>query len=152
MCKLGAFEPVSETREAAVPERGNRSGCWDETRTKPPALPRRPRPTPEVGPGEVQAELEVGVHVVPEARHVAHELPHVALQLRVEPAPGRLGPRHVSRLPGTKYPRGGGGGAVGWHSFSREFSPPLHSALETALARVRAPRRVVWERLRLLSR
>lgn len=51
------------------------------------ASAREPRRTPEVGPRKVQGELEVGVRLVLKARHMANELPNVALLLRVQFAP-----------------------------------------------------------------
>lgn len=58
-------------------------------------------PTPEVGPGKVQSELEVGVRLVLHARHKANELAHIAFLLWVQPSPGRRRGRHTARAPAT---------------------------------------------------
>ena len=83
--------------------------------------------TPEVGPGEVQSELEVGVRFVLDARHKANELAHVALLSSIQPTPGRRQGRHTSRAPAVL----------------REVAPALArvraaAALRVSLARVRA--------------
>lgn len=55
--------------------------------------------TPEVGPGEVQGQLEVGICLVMEARHTPDELSHVPLLLFVQPGPRRHQPGHIPGVP-----------------------------------------------------
>lgn len=71
-------------------------------RTRPPArraLARSRDPTPEVGPDEVQGQLEVRIRLVLQASNLPDELTHIVLQLSVHPAPGRLRPGHTHDLP-----------------------------------------------------
>lgn len=72
------------------------------TRIRPPARPALARsraPTPEVGPGEVQGHLEVGIRLILQASDLPDELTHIVFQLSVHPAPGRLRPGHTHDLP-----------------------------------------------------
>lgn len=130
-CSLGTtLKPTIRLLSCAASATGTSSrGTAQQPQPQhgPPRCPRRsrplhprgqrvraPRPTPEVGPREVQSQLEVGVRLVLEASDAQNELAHVTLLQNAQSASALPRPRHYSTFPQRRI-------FTAWSPFSRVF-------------------------------